>query len=253
MAPSLTVLLLGPSGILETEDGATGTMADMMRESLEGIAPDVAWSCRPQVFFISEQMAERALKAVRSQKPEAVVVMMGSPAFADDFVVYRLRELFPPVFGPSLKLSRLVKGLAGGAGEGSASARGAIFRLPRRVGVRLIGAAPVYRLDDALRYSRETIDTLVRLEDVAVVCRGGVANPQFSDSAGEHRRRVEAYNAALGEYCRERHVPFYAVQDAMAADGHEIGFLAPGGHISRFTRRFDSATAATLVARSLLT
>ncbi len=254
MAPmrrALSVVLLGPSGILETEGGVSGTMADMLRDRLEALNPDVDWSCWPEIFFISEGMAGRAVRIVSREKPDAAVIMIGSPAFADDFVVYRIRELCPPLFEASLRFSRLIKAIAGGKGEGSPTARGWLFRLPRRIGVKLIGARPVYSFNDALRYSKETIDALVRLEDVAIVCRGGVTNPPFSDSATEHRRRVEAFNDALGAYCRERHVPFYVVQSEMAAEGHEISFLSSGGHISRFTREFDSHRAADLVATAI--
>src|SRR5262249_3194234 len=161
------VLMLGPSGILETQGGTTGTMADMMCASLQARRPDIEWNCRPEAFYISDRMAARAVRIVEREKPRAVVLMIGSPAFADDFVVYRIRELWPPAFQASLWLSRTVKAIAGGGGEGSRSPRGTLFRLPRRLGIKLIGAAPIYRMEAALGYARECVEALLRLEDVA--------------------------------------------------------------------------------------
>lgn len=248
----MSVLLLGPSGVFETEGGATGTMADMLRQSLGRLHPDTAWTCKAQFFYISETMAERVVKVVRQEQPDAVAFLVGSPAFADDFVVYRIRELFPQLFEASLRLSRMIKVIAGGGSEGSGGPRGLVFRLPRRLVAKVLGASPICPLDDAIRLTEQTIDSLVRLEELALVCRGGVANPMYAEAAREHRRRVDVFNRALSVHCQERRVPFYVLQSEMSAAGHPIRFLGDGGHLSRFTREFDMEKAAAHLAASLV-
>ncbi len=247
----MSVLLLGPSGILETEDGATGTMADMLRDSLASLHPEVEWSCRPEVFFVSESMAERAVRIVQRDRPDAVALLIGSPAFADDFVVYRIRRLFPPLFEGSLALSRWIKGLAGGKTEGAAGPRGLIFRLPYRIARRLIGAEPAIALERAIDCAKETVDALVRLEDVALVCRGGIAHPFYSDSEAEHQRRVGVFNDALRAHCDSRRIPYFVLQSEMEAAGTKVGFLPSGSHLNRSTREFDVRSSASLLAAAL--
>lgn len=252
MTRVLSVLLLGPSGILETDSGNTGTMADMLRDALARSHPDLDWQCRPELFFISEGMADRALASVERSRPDAVGLLLGAPAFSFDFVGYRMRRRYPWLYAAALAFSSKLKTVAGGGTDGSDGARGLLYRLPYRLARAVIGAEPAIAVPDAIRCTNETIDSLARSEDVAFVCRVALPSPYYRDWEAESRSRVKEFNAAVTQHCETRRTPSYDLVLEMAGEGRSPGFRDPGPHLDRPTREFDMKVMAGLLASSLV-
>ncbi len=251
MTRAFKVLLLGPSGILIVEGYPSETMAQHLGEALARAVPEAEWQCIPGLLFVAEGMAKRSSTLVERHRPDAIALLLGAPPFADDFVVNRIRRLWPRAYPLALRLSQAIKIAAGGGSEGSGGPRGLIFRLPRLLGLRLIGAEPGLSVDSAVRCATETIDALVRFEDAPLACRLSFPVPFYRDTLAEHLRRVECFNRAIAAHCRERRVPYYALQDAMEAIGERPTSISDGVHPDRRTQQFDMGLMAVRVAEAL--
>ncbi len=246
------MLLLGPSGILLVEGHAGETMGDHLRDALQRGHPDVEWTCDNGLLFVGEGMVRRAQALVEKHRPDAVALLLGLPAFADDFVVNRIRRILPPAYPFALRLSVLLKRAAGGRSEGAPGLRGLIFRLPHRLARALFGADPNMDVATAVRCATEAIDALVRIENVTLACRLSFPVPFYQDRLGEHLRRVAEFNAAIAAHCRDRRIPFYDLAPALAESGAAVGFVGDGVHPDRRTQQFDMGTMASYLSQALL-
>jgi hypothetical protein len=252
MTRAHTVLLLGPSGILYVEGRPGETMADHLGVALARRHPEIVWKCEPGLLYVSEGMVRRAVGLAEKSRPDAIALLLGAPAFADDFVVNRIRRLWPRAYPFALRISERLKALAGGGSEGARGVRGLIFRLPRWLALRLVGADPGIDVDTAIRCAIETIDALLRFEDTALACRLSFPVPFYHSERQEHLNRVARFNSVVAAHCQSRRIPHYDLQATMEEIGDRPGFVGDGVHPDPRTQQFDMGLMAERVAGALL-
>jgi len=246
---SYSVLLLGPSNTSFSETSPGEAMPNLIEAELSARAPEVRWQCRSERLFFGDSMARRAVSVVRRQRPDLVILVFASPAFSMYAVVYRLQQSARWLYRPTLKAAQMLKAFAGGAAEGSPGLRGQIFRIPRYLAARVFGLTTVTTVDDAITSTREALDSLLREEDLSLVCRLTVPVPYYADQAEEDARRVRRFNSQVGDYCEERHVTFYDLSAKLREAGRVYKFWDDHLHPSIDTRRFEAGIAAEIVLR----
>jgi hypothetical protein len=75
-----------------------GTMAEMLANSLRQHHSEAAWSSEPEFVLHLGGLARSTVDAVERHRPDAVALLLGSPAFGDDFVVLRIRRRIPQLY-----------------------------------------------------------------------------------------------------------------------------------------------------------
>jgi len=202
-----TVLLLGASNLIYTEGAPTATAGAMVERELSAHASaPLRAEVRP--LFLGPRMAELAGRYVDQTKPVAVVLTLVSDSFALDVPMAVIRRRWPRLYPLARALAdRLKKAARGGV---VARPRSWIYRLPRWAVIKVIGAEPDVPLDVAVDSVKETIDELVRREDLVVICGLSFHEPlRGGGEAIRDQSRVAAFSSVVDDYCRARHVRLY--------------------------------------------
>lgn len=244
MTSHLSVLLLGPSSVQFSESGEGSAMPALLSQALGQERPSREWTCQSRLLFFGEAMSRRALSLVEALRPDAVALMFSSVDFGDDFVSYRIRNRHPRLFPAFLAASRAWKAVSGGGPEGSPGPRGWLFRLPFRFTRWAVGADPAVPLPEAIRFAIETLDTLLRIESLGIVCRLTTPIPFYEDRLEEHKRRVRVFNDSIGRYCSSHRIAHYDVWQILQGNGLGYGLADDRLHADFPTRRFDAQTMA---------
>jgi hypothetical protein len=208
------VLLLGSSSVTYGESGERTTLHQLTQTNLRRDTHNDDWTCLSELLFYSPAMASRAQKMVEKNGPGVAVLYLQKSQFTNEKVVYRIRERWPRLYDRAYALADWwKKKIAGGHGYGAPGPRGWLFRVPLFVAERVIGTAPSVRMEDALTYTRETIDALLRNEDVVVL----VKMPKETSSTPKTERqlaRAERFRAGVREHCAARHVAVFLSEDS---------------------------------------
>jgi len=126
--------------------------------------------------------------------------------FLHDYVIFRVRDRWPRLFRVARGIAAPLLALAGGGVAGAPSPRGWIFRAPRWLAALTIGVAPNVALNDAIAWTKEALDALLRTESVQAVFVSS-ANAMVPNIApAEAARRREAYMTEVRRYCLDHAV-----------------------------------------------
>jgi len=213
------VLLLSTSTIFFSEGDASQSLIALLQQALVDRRPDIEWRCQGDLLYLAPTVGERAKTLVEKRRPEVVVFRPTGASFLHDDVPSRVRELWPRSYGLSRRIAEYFQALGGGGRFGAPGPRGLLFRVPRRLAAAIIGVAPPLRVEVAARLTRETIDALLRYEEVDTVCQISVGNVPPHTSAEEYGRRTRLYIEETLSYCRERRVPVVSSLGAMSEAG----------------------------------
>jgi hypothetical protein len=147
---------------------------------------------------------------------------------------------------------RKLNRLGGDTFAGQGGRRGLVFRIPREAAFRLIGAETEQPVEVSITYALATLDALLRLEDLAVVC----SLPKFYWEVPKAQRaraldRVDQARTALVDYCAQHHIPAYDLFDELARAGRPSGFAPDRIHYDRPTSRFEAELIASHVLAAL--
>jgi hypothetical protein len=200
-------LLILSSSTVSYEGDAGESLSSMVSAKLQELRPDLDWRCEGEVLYVTDSMAERARRLVAKHQATHVLLRPTGLAFMHDDVVNAIRERWPGLYRPALRVSELFRDLGGGLRHGEEGARGWLFRGPRRLAERLIGVAPRLRVEVATEYVVATLEELARLEDVDVMCRLSVGNKRTIDDEAEHHRRLDYFTADVRDACARRLIP----------------------------------------------
>jgi hypothetical protein len=200
-------LLILSSSTVSYEGDAGESLASMVSSRLQALRPDLDWRCEGEVLYVTESMAERARRLVARHQATHVLLRPTGLAFMHDDVVNAIRDRWPRLHRPALRVSEFFRDLGGGLRHGEEGGRGWLFRGPRRLAERLIGVAPRLRVEAATEYVVATIEELARLEDVDVMCRLSVGNKRTIDDEVEHNRRLEYFTTRVRDACARRLIP----------------------------------------------
>lgn len=188
MARTVDVLLLSTSTINFTEGDPRHTLVALLEDALQEKEPDIDWRCSGGLLYVTPSMAERARRMIKEMRPQVAIVRPTGNAFMHDEVVSRIRERWPALYPLAMRLADFFRDLGGGKRRGAEGLRGELFRIPRRLAVKLIGQAPRIRVERAVEYVQETLEDLLPVEDLEVVCFTAVGNSETLLPPQEHER-----------------------------------------------------------------
>ncbi len=239
--------------VLYTEDCPGSAMPALLDASLGERAPSIDWSCEAEMLFQTASMKDRAVRAVRTRSPDAVVVHLSSYPFVHESVAVRIRHRWPRLYSPAMRVMEAIRAVGGGRLDGSESPRGWLFRLPRAAAAGLIGADTDLSVEEGVRNISAALDELLRMEDLTVVCRLPAFYWHYS------RSRSERAHAALGslqkqlvDYLDRRRVPWFDLAAEVSASGERFVLASDGVHYDRPTRQFEVNILADLLLKSML-
>jgi len=242
------VLLMSTSLIHFTETDPSQSLLGLMGQELNDRHPEVEWRCSGDLLYISPSMPRRATALIAKYKPDIAIVRPTSLTFMHDDVTSAIRDRWPRLYRLALSLGERFRWLGGGLRWGGAGRRGLLFRVPRWIAVKLIGEAPPIRVELATEYVKETLDGLLRLEDLRFSCHLAVGNDKTRLKPEEDVRRRDYFVESLRVYCRERLIPFSNARDVMQAKGITYDYGADQWHTTMPYRLAESEALAEIVA-----
>jgi hypothetical protein len=251
MTRTVDVLLLSTSTIHYTEGDPRHTLVALLEDALREKEPGVEWCCRGGLLYVTPTMAERARRMVEEKRPQAAIVRPTGNAFMHDEVVSRIRERWPALYPLAMRLADFFRDLGGSKRRGADGLRGELFRIPRRLAVKLIGQAPRIRVERAVEYVQETLEALLPMEDVEVVCFTSVGNSETLLPPQEHERRKEYFLQTLEAYCRLRQIPFMRDNEIVREAGAGYVYGEDQWHSTLPFRQLDARAMADQVIRAL--
>jgi hypothetical protein len=83
----------------------------------------------------------------RDGVPDAFALLVGEMHFTRDYVAYRVRERWPRLYKPVVRIAQALTDLGGGGPAGAPCPRGWLFRGPRWLATKLVGVAPDVRVE----------------------------------------------------------------------------------------------------------
>lgn len=207
------VLVLGSSTYTYTEGDPNHAFPALLHSHLSASRPDVAWECDSEIVYTTLTMPGRVRKIVRESDPDLVMLMVSSMHFTRDDVVNVLRRRAPFLYRPARSFAQWLRDVIGGGGpRGANSARGWLYRAPRWLVERVVGSEPTITVEDAVEVVTETIDDLLRVEDLSVI----VGLPTAMSRDKESQRRRQAFLDGVMEVVEDRRVPYYIPAKAWA-------------------------------------
>jgi len=275
MAQAKSVQIFGPSTLNLSDQGPEGSLIGLAKKALADARPDIDWTCEGTTLHISPGMAGRLRRALADKRPDVVVLRVPQNQFMGEYVVYRIRELWPGLYDRSLALSHWVVQLAGGgqlgdgsvnegafpshwvvqlAGGGQAGAptpRGWLFRIPRWVACRIIGTAPAVSVEAAVDLVKQTIDAVLRFEDVHLVYLMSTPTVQPNILAAAAAKKREHFVRGVGGYCDQHQVPWLDPMTAYGASGRTRAAAVDGWHSTSDDREFDGWILAQSILQTL--
>ncbi len=244
------IIIFGPSTLFFSDTAPEDTSLKLTQKALEELRPQVDWDCSGSVLYLSPNMAARVLATVRKERPEVVLLNLPSLQLMQDYVVYRVRERWPGLYRASVSLSQWLLDVGGGGPQGAPWLRGWVFRGPRWLMTKLIGVAPSIRVDEAVQCVRETLDGLLRIEDLHVIyfLPSGAVPPNIP--AAEASRRSGAFAQGVSSYCRERRIPWLDQVEARGRAGIVRRLGKDRWHFDLENRQFAARLAAEAIAQA---
>lgn len=202
------VLVFGASTLVYSETTPEESSIKLIERRLRELDPETDWQCVPSVLYYSPGMPRRVHQVIERERPDMVYFRPPGMQLVNDYVINRIRERWPRLYNSSTRVAELFNRLAGGGPDGAPGARGWLFRGPRWLLAKTIGAAPAMRVPEAVAVVRETLDDVLRIEDLTVVYSvpSNVVPPNIP--AEEAASRLREFAAAVAEYCVQRRVRF---------------------------------------------
>lgn len=200
------VLIFGPSTLLFSDTGPEETSLKLIEARLKELEPETDWECLANVLYLAPSMAARVRSLVERERPDMAYLRPPAMQLVNDFVVNRIRERWPGLYDASTRVSEFFNKLAGGGPAGAPGARGWVFRGPRWLLVRVVGVAPALRVEEATALVRQTLDDLLRMEDLEIVYSlpSNIVPPNIGLEAS--LERLGRFGAAVQQYCAEKSI-----------------------------------------------
>ena len=232
-------LLLGPSSLRYSEPGPDATTPALVREYLAQRSPDFEYDLDSPLLQYGARMAEIAERSFSRADYGAIVVVLGTNNFEQDYVVYAIRKRWPRLYPLALKFADSVNKASGNGMDGGEGLRGELFRIPKRLSLALIGGEPNFTMDQATDWMTDAMDAVrARAEDTPVAI---ALHPTSHDRPQRRiQERVSAYTGIVKEYCRSKRITLLSRLDYCREMGVTPG-RAPGATYSnRLTREADA-------------
>jgi hypothetical protein len=245
-----SVHIFGPSTLSSGDQGEGRSLLDLTRKALDEVAPEVEWDCRASVLYVAPGMEERLERTLTVEGvPDVVVLRFPQNQYMSDYVVYRVRELWPGLFRRSVRIAAFLIRLAGGGPEGAVMAGHGLScstvaageghrrraRGPRREGGRVRHRE--HRLHPAL-------------EDVHLAYMMSTQTVRPNISAAEAQRRREYFVEKVSAYCDRHNVPWLDPAGVYREAGRVRGLAGDRWHSTVDDRVFDASILAQVITQS---
>jgi hypothetical protein len=183
---------------------------------------------------------------VRKEDPNAVVLLAGTNNFEQDYVVYAIRRRWPRLYPYAVKLADRLNKVSGASMDGGAGLRGELFRVPKRLGLVLVGGDPLFTMAQGFEWLRASVDAVVSCgEDRPVAV---VLHPTSHEKPPHSApKRVRAYSRMVEDYCRSKHITYMSRLDYCAAMGVRPRPAKGANYSDRATRDADAAAIGNFV------
>jgi len=234
-----------------SDQGPETSLLGLTKKALAKARPDLDWTCEGTTLHISPGMAGRLRRALADAPPDVVVLRIPQNQFMGEYVVYRIRELWPRLYDRSLALSHWLVRLAGGGQAGAPTPRGWLFRIPRWVACRIIGTAPAVSVEAAVDLVKQTIDTVLRFEDVHLAYLMSTPTVQPNIPAAAAAKKREHFVRGVGSYCDQHQVPWLDPMTAYGASDRTRAAAVDGWHSTSADREFDGWILAQSILQTL--
>jgi len=242
-------LILGRSNLDFTEPGAEDASSPTLLKSyLASRAPGFEHELVTASLYFGDRMASRAAELIEREHPDAAFVQIGTNSIEEEFVVWAIQARWPRLYPLALTIAQRLKSAAAGGAEGANGLRGQLFRVPRALARRLLGAEPGNDLHEALRCTKETVDALARFEDrgAAVQLMPTVRTRPLRSA----QERLDFFTRELREHCQRRRVTLLSRFDYC----REMGIVPqPSGYgiyPGRVTREADVRAMAAFILQT---
>jgi hypothetical protein len=246
-----SVLLLGSSLYTHSLTDGSGSVPGMLEARLLKLAPGFDWRCRGEQLFLTHTALDRAFRYVHDFKPHAVVFDLPTYQFTHKAATVRIKRKWPFLY-PTL--NRVMEGLkfaGGGSFDGRTNIRGGLFRVSRDLSQRVIGAEVEQSWKVSMERATELLDSLLLLEDIAVVC----SMPKFywwEPDPVWCRDQVASARDEMKDYCARHHIPTYDLMRALRERALTPGLAPDGLHLETDTNRVEACLIADCLLRAFM-
>lgn len=247
----MRVVVAGHSNLMHSPEGPEMSSIALLHATLTRLAPSAEWECLPAYVPMLRPMAASIEEAIHEARPDAAVLTLTGTAFAQEYVLNKLRRRWRRLYRPMLHSARWLKDAAR-ATDPVFTPRRLLFRLPEALAFRIIGGEPYMRLDRAIEIAKDAIETLVRHEDVVTVVR--LPGVSFAIPPGRRKAygaKVQVFNAAVTEVCRRRHVDYFNIVEELERAGRKPGVSQDLTHFDAQTRQFEAQVTAAHILSGL--
>jgi hypothetical protein len=194
-------------------------------------------------------MAERAGSLIERHKPDAVYFVC-SAVYAEETVLFSIQRRWPRLYPAANAIEKRLEGSSGSPAAAS-SLKGLLFRTARAGVRRATGVAPLVDLDDAIESTVRTLRVMAAVEGLIVVCRLAAGGVRDLSQEKEIRRRIDAYNLAVGSECASLGFAALDIVGEMRRAGLEYTFEPDRIHGNIEARRFSARFAAGVILERL--
>jgi hypothetical protein len=231
--------LLGPSSLRFSEPGPDASTPTLIREYIARECPDLEHELDTPLLMYGARMAEIAGRAVARADYGAVVVVLGTNNFEQDYVVYAVRRRWPKLYPLALKIADSVNKASGYGMDGGPGLRGELFRTPKRAGLALIGGEPNFSMAQAATWMTEAMDAILAKSEGTPVAIA--LHPTSHDRPmRKAQERVDAYSQIVRDYCRSKRITLLSRLDYCRDLGVTIGRAPGAAYSNRITRETDA-------------
>jgi hypothetical protein len=238
---SKRLLFAGSSQIRHSESPDQPSLPDLTCRRLTELQPATPWTPAVAIAYPLPNMAAQVAKALAADSPDSIVLFLGSSTFAEHKVEYSLRRRSRTLARLLRRASGSALGAAGGGTEGSASPRGLLFRLPRGLARRILGAAPLVQPEVALEAVRTTIAALHRERRGTCLVVLSAGAPQTRERAERAAATIQWFNDKVADYCEGLGVSY--LDPVSAVQGYGASFERPDGIHAGFETRLALSLA----------
>ncbi len=244
------VHVFGPSTLHFSDTTPGDSLLGLTQEALAESWPEGEWHCSATLLYLAPNIAARVEEVVERELPDLVLLRLPDMQLLQDYVVYRIRERWPSLYRPAVRISRWLNDLAGGGPRGARRFRGWIFRAPRWLLANAIGVAPAMRVDEAVESVRQTLDMLGRREDLQVVYSLPMPTVPPNIPAQEARRRGDEFARGVSQYCIQKRIPCLDPGEVRGRAGISAGLAKDRWHPDLENRRLDARILAHAISQA---
>jgi hypothetical protein len=239
------ILLLGSSEITFDDYGSSPSFTQLLNVQLAE-SNESRWEVTPHIIYQRSNMPDRCLHLAERESPDLVVLWLGGNVFSEETVSFAVYNRSPRLHRYFDRLARALRGSGAARIEDTGGPRRVALLALRRASRAIIGQKPFIDPEEALAATIQSLDIL--RPRWRLLCRlpfrDSCRQPDQEESS---RQRVESYNAAVIQACRERQITCISPSDEIEAAGARYAMAADKLHADLPSRRRNAVIAARYI------